>query len=79
MNGEKTVVLLILFVNWWLRTKDPEKPLRKVSALQLLVKEEHWPFLGCPYLSHVVLCKACFGLYFNNSKSWVLTLLQLSV
>ena len=64
MNGEKTVFLLILFVNWWLRTKDQEKPqLRKVSALQLLVKEEHWPFLGCPYFSHVVLCKACFGLY----------------
>ena len=63
MNGEKRVFLLILFVNWWLRTKDQEKPLRKVSALQLLVKEEHWPFLGCPYFSHVVLCKACFGLY----------------
>ena len=28
---------LILFVNWWLMTKDQEKPLRKVSALQLLV------------------------------------------
>ena len=57
--------LMILFVNWWLRTKDQEKPLSKVSALQLLhvVKEEHWPFLGCPYFSHVVLCKACFGLY----------------
>ena len=25
--------------------------------------QEHWPFLGCPYFSHVVLCKACFGLY----------------
>ena len=25
--------LLILFVNWWLMTKDQEKPLRKVSAL----------------------------------------------
>ena len=63
MNGEKRVFLLILFVNCWLRTKDQEKPLRKVSALQLLVKEEHCPFLGCPYFSHVVLFKACFGLY----------------
>ena len=63
MNGEKTVFLLILFVNWWLMTKDREKPLRKVSALQLLVKEEHWPFLGCPHFSRVVLYKACFGLY----------------
>ena len=63
MNGEKRVFLLILFVNWWLRIKDQEKPLRKVSALQLLVKGEHWPFLGCPYFSHVVLCKDCFGLY----------------
>ena len=53
INGEKTVFLLILFVNWWLMTKDQEKPLRKVSALQLLVKEEHWPFLGCPHFSRV--------------------------
>ena len=37
MNEEKTVLLLILFVNWWLMTKDQEKPFRKVSALQLLV------------------------------------------
>ena len=37
MNEEKTVLFLLLFVNWWLRTKDQEKPLRKVSALQLLV------------------------------------------
>ena len=37
MNEEKTVLLLILFVNWWLMTKDQAKPLRKVSALQLLV------------------------------------------
>ena len=37
MNEEKTVLLLILFVNWWLTTKDQENPLRKVSALQLLV------------------------------------------
>ena len=37
MNEEKTVLLLILFVNWWLNPKDQEKPLRKVSALQLLV------------------------------------------
>ena len=63
MNGEKTVFLLILFVKWWLMTKEQEKPLRKVSALQLLVKEEHWPFLDCPHFSLVVLCKACFGLY----------------
>ena len=37
MNEKKTVLLLILFVNWWLMTKDQEKPLRKVNALQLLV------------------------------------------
>ena len=37
MNEKKTVLLLILFVNWWLMTKDQEKPLGKVSALQLLV------------------------------------------
>ena len=37
MNEKKTFLLLILFVNWWLMTKDQEKPLREVSALQLLV------------------------------------------
>ena len=37
MNEEKTVLLLILFVNWWLMTKHQEKLLGKVSALQLLV------------------------------------------
>ena len=42
----KEFFLLILFVNWWLMTKDQGKPLRKVSALQLLDKEETWPFLG---------------------------------
>ena len=52
----KEFILLILCVNWWLMTKDQEKPLRMVSALQLLVEEEHWPFLGCPHFSHVVLC-----------------------
>ena len=47
MNEKKTVLLLILFVNWWLMTKDQEKPLRNC----------------CPHFSRVVLCKACFGLY----------------
>ena len=51
----KEFILLLLCLNWWLMTKDQEKPLRKVSALQLKVKEEHWPSLGCPHqFSHVV-------------------------
>ena len=59
----KEFILLILCVNWRLMTKDHEKPLRKVSALQLPVEEEHWPFLDCPHFLHVVLLLACFGLY----------------
>ena len=49
----KEFILLILCVNLRLMTKDQEKPLRKVSALQLLVEEEHWPFLGCPHFSQL--------------------------
>ena len=71
MNEEKTVLLLILFVNWWLMTKHQEKPLRKVSALQLAFS----------WLSTFFTCCALQGLFCPvfNSKSWVLTLLPLSV
>ena len=78
MNEKKTVLLLILFVNWWLMTKDQEKPLGKVSALQLLVKGGALAF---SWLSTFFTCCALQGLFWPvfNSKSWVLTLLQLSV